>query len=68
MRRGDPLMPSGTDPGAGDRAALFGATRATACLSAIELFVAEPACPEPAPAPVSGPETAADEEDHHGRV
>ncbi|MCJ2094498.1 hypothetical protein MKK67_18665 [Methylobacterium sp. J-072] len=33
-------MPSGTDPGAGDRAALFGATCATACLSAIELFVA----------------------------
>jgi len=39
MRRGDPLMPSETDPGAGDRAAPFGAIRAAACLSDIEIFV-----------------------------
>jgi len=40
MRRGDPLMPSGTDPGAGDRAALFGPVRAAACLFDLEIFVA----------------------------
>ncbi|MCJ2127115.1 hypothetical protein [Methylobacterium sp. J-077] len=68
MRRGDPLMPSGTDPGAGDRAALFGAIRAAVCFFDHEIFVAEPAFPGPAPAHVNGPETVADEEDHHGRV
>lgn len=40
MRRGDPLMASGTDPGAGDHAALFGAIHATASHSDIQIFVA----------------------------
>jgi len=40
MRRGDPLMPSGTDPGTVDRAAMFGPIRAAACLSDIETVVA----------------------------